>query len=218
MSEFVLTLIWSTGCSAALSLALVWLLRTWIGERVRGSIRAEYAEKLESHKAILKAQGDVELEKLRSTLAVAAVERNALTNGLTQRRFDAIAVIHGSLRNFYDAVAELVHPMRPAGGASEMERQQAVHEAWKAFNQAFREQTIFLTADSASMIVDIRQMLVSNANMFNWVVSNENNPDRSTKWMEVHDSVSRKVHDSIVVLEGELRKLMGDTSPNKEAA
>lgn len=194
-------------------MAVVWILRTWISERLRASIQAEYSRELESHKANLKAQADVELEKLRSTLAVAAVERNALINGLSQRRFDAIAAIHGPLLDLYDSVAELVHPVRFSGGVSDADRQQAVAEAWRAFNQAFREQTIFLTTASAAMIVEIRQLLVSNANLFNLVVSNENHPDRTAKWIEVHESVSGKVRAAIDVLENELRRLMGDTSP-----
>ncbi|WP_394475088.1 hypothetical protein [Ralstonia mannitolilytica] len=217
MNEFVKTLLWSAGSSVVLSGALVWLLRIWIGERVRGAIQAEYAEKLESLKAALKAQGDVELEKLRSTLAIAAVERNALTNSLVQRRFDAIAAVHGPLLHFYRAVADLVDPVRLAGGPTDAERQKAVLDAWKSFNQAFLEQTIFLTAGTASMIAEIRQLLVSNANLFNMVVSNERSPDRTAKWIEVHESVSGKVRKAISTLEAELRGLMGDKESFEES-
>ncbi len=86
----------SAGVSAALSCALVWLARTWIGERLRSAIQAEYAAKLEtlkvqlkaeadtqleSHKATLKARGDVELEKLRSALAISAAVQSTKYGG-----------------------------------------------------------------------------------------------------------------------------------------
>lgn len=213
MSDFAELLLWSTGSSVAFSGALVWLLRTWIGERVRAAVQAEYAEKLESHKALLKAQGDVEIERLRSTLAIAAVERNALRTGLVQRRFDAIAAVHGPLLHFYQAVADLVSPLRLAGGPSEEERQTAARVAWEAFNEAFLDQSIFLTASTARMIGEIRQLLVSNANLFNMVVTDERNPERMKQWIAVHESVSGKVNDAIAELEAELRGLMGDDAP-----
>lgn len=210
MSEFVLTVLWSTGTSVVLSGAVVWLLRTWIGERMRNAIQTEYAEKLESHKALLRARGDVELEKLRSTLAIAAAERNVTVTSLVQRRFDAIAAIHGPLLNFYQAVADLVEPMRLRGTATTEERGEAVVNAWRDFNSAARHQTIFLTAETALMIDQIRQLLVSNANLFNMVVADERNPHSTAKWIEVHKSVSEDVRGAITKLEAELRALMGD--------
>lgn len=86
----------SAAVSAALSCALVWLARTWIGERLRSAIQAEYAAKLEtlkvqmkaeadtqleSHKVKLKARGDVELEKLRAALAISAAVQSTKYGG-----------------------------------------------------------------------------------------------------------------------------------------
>jgi hypothetical protein len=109
-SDFAVMLLSSAGASMVLSGALVWLLRTWIGERLRGAIHAEYAEKpetlkvqlqadaalkLETYRATLKGQGDAELEKLCVSLAIAAAARNAQYGGLVERRFEAIAAVHG---------------------------------------------------------------------------------------------------------------------------
>jgi len=55
----------SIAVSAPLSLALVFLLRSWISERLRQSIAHEYALQLETHRATLKAEYDVALERLR---------------------------------------------------------------------------------------------------------------------------------------------------------
>jgi hypothetical protein len=53
--------------SASLSLALVWLARSWIAERLRAAIAHEYAEKLERHRADLASSNDAALERLRAT-------------------------------------------------------------------------------------------------------------------------------------------------------
>ncbi|WLE97212.1 MAG: hypothetical protein QTN59_21385 [Candidatus Electrothrix communis] len=42
---------------------LAFLFRTWISERLKGAIKNEYDEKLETHKANLRAETEVELEK-----------------------------------------------------------------------------------------------------------------------------------------------------------
>jgi hypothetical protein len=62
--------IFSGGATGAL---LVWLLRGWISERLKQSIRHEYSQKLETHKAELNAriqalQHENQLQQLRTSL------------------------------------------------------------------------------------------------------------------------------------------------------
>lgn len=77
MNDFVTTILASASVSAALSAALVWLAKTWIGERIKDAIKHEYDQKLESHKASLKSAHDRELERLKSQLGELSAERNA---------------------------------------------------------------------------------------------------------------------------------------------
>ncbi len=103
--DFAVVMLSSAGVSVVLTPALVWLLHTWIGERVRGAIQAEYAEKLESlraqlqadaalkletYRATLKGQGDAELEKLRASLAIAEPGTTKLSNGSNSSESDAV--------------------------------------------------------------------------------------------------------------------------------
>lgn len=50
------------------------IFRTWISERIKNTIKSEYDQKLETHKAILKSQSDVEIERLKSQLALIGIE------------------------------------------------------------------------------------------------------------------------------------------------
>lgn len=77
VTDFVTTVLASATVSAALTSALVWLAKSWIGERIKGAIQHEYNEKLESHKAKLEVEHDRDLEQLRSELGEASAERNA---------------------------------------------------------------------------------------------------------------------------------------------
>lgn len=64
--NFTLTTIASAGVSAVLLAALGWLFRSWIGERLKASIKHEYDDRLEKLKAELKSQGDAHLTSLKS--------------------------------------------------------------------------------------------------------------------------------------------------------
>lgn len=77
MNDFVTIVLASATVSAALTAALVWLTKSWIGERIKGAIQHEYSEKLESHKAQLKVQHERDLEKMKSQFGEASAERNA---------------------------------------------------------------------------------------------------------------------------------------------
>jgi antitoxin (DNA-binding transcriptional repressor) of toxin-antitoxin stability system len=61
-----LTVLTSLTASGALAAALLWLTRNWLSERLKQSIQHEYSQKLEAHKAQLKAANDVALEQLKT--------------------------------------------------------------------------------------------------------------------------------------------------------
>lgn len=220
------------GTSIITTGVLTFVLRSWFTERLKGSIQTEYAQKLETlkaqlkadadarlevHKANLKASGDVELEKLRSQLAASAAERNTLMNALTQRRFEAIAKIHASLTRFYKALAALTAAFRPTG-TDEQKLMQDLFDASLLFDESFVEQQIFLTGSTAKRIEDIRQTMVSKANLFQYTVAwDVNSPERPQRWMELDIAVRGPVSDAMKELAHELRVLLGD-KPELEAS
>jgi len=57
----IVTILSSAGVSALLSAGLIFLARNWLSERIKGAIKNEYDQKLESHKAQLRAQNDTTL-------------------------------------------------------------------------------------------------------------------------------------------------------------
>ncbi|GAB6847582.1 hypothetical protein [Paraburkholderia kururiensis] len=228
MRDFVLTVLSSTVVSTALCGLLVWLVRTWMGERLRGAIQTEYAEKLESlkaqlqadaalkletHKATVKAQGDVELEKLRASLAIAAAAHNAQYGGLVERRFDAIASVHGMLLRFHQAVHQMVQPNLFVAGPPNEERSDAVYKASVDFENAYPDKKIFLPKSLSDQIDHIRQSLVSNANVYQMLVVPKQDYERH---LEIYLKVNNELPTTIAALESELRALMGDEQNLKQ--
>lgn len=224
LGDFAVVMLSSAGTSAALCSALVWLARTWIGERLRNAIQAEYAAKLEmlkaqlkadadkqleSHKAILQAQNAVELERLRAQLAIAAAERNAHLSGLVPRRFDAIAATYGNLVRFQQAVAELVQGWEFNGGPTRDERAKEVADAFEAFSTDFRRQKVYLTQRSADRVGAIGQPLLSSANIYTLVISRHQG--MHDQWIDVLDRVTNGAPAAMKLLETDLRALLGDS-------
>jgi hypothetical protein len=218
--DFAVTLLSSAGVSAALCGVLVWLARAWIGERLRGAIQAEYAEKLETlkaqlqaeaalkletYRATLKAQGDVELEKLRASLAIAAAERNAQAGNLLQRRFDAIATLHAQLLRVHAAgqrrQGQFTYPDAPDSRVETL-------EAVRAFSEAYRDWGIFLPKRTADRIDGIIEAISMSFAFVSTALQTEEPARR--KLQEGIERLGRDISATVADLEVELRALMGD--------
>ena len=63
--DFAFTVLSSAAVSGALAGLLLWFTKAWIGERLKHAIKAEYDEKLESHKAQLRSEIDTALDQMR---------------------------------------------------------------------------------------------------------------------------------------------------------
>lgn len=65
MSEEIIRLITSITSGGVAGGVIIYLSRSWLSERLKGSISHEYQMKLESHKAELKAEQQVAIEKIK---------------------------------------------------------------------------------------------------------------------------------------------------------
>lgn len=86
----------SGGISGAI---LVWLLRNWISERLKQSIKHEYSEKLEIHKAQLKTELDSRIEKIKHEYELNTL-RTSLFFDHQREAFNAL------LKNILDLINE----------------------------------------------------------------------------------------------------------------
>jgi short subunit dehydrogenase-like uncharacterized protein len=100
VENFVAQVLASATVSTALSAILVWLTKTWISGRLRGSIKSESDQRLEAHKAQRKAQSDIEIEKLRSQLSISATEHQVRFANLHEKRAEVITTTYSLLRTY----------------------------------------------------------------------------------------------------------------------
>jgi len=110
--------------SAATTGVLVWLFKSWISERLKKSIEYEYSLKLEAHKAMLKAEYDSQLTKLKAEqemklehikteLFIRSAERNTKFTKTFERMAEYLEGVYvrvikiSTLLNHYSVMAEV---------------------------------------------------------------------------------------------------------------
>lgn len=224
--DFAVTVISSAAVSAALSGLLLWLTKTWVSERLKNAIKAEYDTKLESHKAQLKAEfdkqiethkaqlkakSDVELEQLKSSLSIAASQKNTTFSQLHARRVDVIANTYGKLKRLHDCVANYIKPFESTGERTREERRKEVFEASIDFAPYYSQNEIFLSQPVAEAIRSVNQELVSISNIYIFAVELPQTPD-VLQWMSITEKFEGSVKDALSGLEKQLRQLLGDES------
>ena len=101
---------------------MIWLTKSWISERLKNSIKNEYDEKLETHKAQLKAQADIESERLRSQLSIAATEHQVKFSSLHDKRAEVIAELYGLLVQAHWDAGSFISPVEFGGEPTKKEK------------------------------------------------------------------------------------------------
>ncbi len=214
VSAFFVQVMSSTIVSSLLVGAGVWVARSWITERLKTAIKAEYDEKLETHKAELKAKSDVEIEKLRSDLAIAAAERHVRFANLHEMRAEVIAETYSRLADLHRKIANYVKIFEPAGDKPRNERRSEAADAHKEFMEYFARRVIFIPKATSAKLEKINQDLVSAYYKFFWSVDMTKGETTSgtDKWVEVFNSVNEDIAVALNDLQDDLRNLLGDES------
>jgi len=226
MFDTVVTVLFSVGISTALSAALVWLLRSWIGERLKNAIKHEYDAKLESHKAQLKAALDLEIEthkarlqadnaalveQLKADLQIAAFEHQVRFSRLHEDVARTVSETYSRLYNWAVAVERYVSVFERASGPSKKERRTAVADAMKDFADYFRPRKLYLPKQLANRIKAFEEKLFGLATEFMIGVEqggDDRYPDRDT-WAKVDKAMHEEARPLFEALEDEFRRLLG---------
>lgn len=211
ISYFIWQLIVSAGVSATLSSLLIWIAKSWLSERLSQSIRSEYNQKLETHKAQLKASSDVEIERLRSQLNIFATEHQIRYAKMHVARAEVIAETYSLLKELYICLADYVKLFEPAGGVARGQRRERAYEALTKFKSYYPPKLIFLPSDVADHLVEIDKELTLAFNEFYLGVerSQAMGSDDASMWIKIIDRINAEIQPAYKSLETEFRKLIG---------
>ena len=196
-----------SGVTAAI---VVWLAKLWLSERIKTAIKSEYDEKLETHKAQLKAQSEVAIERLRSQLHSASLEHEIRFSRLHEMRANAISETYSCLKEMYFRLADYVKPFEPAGGSTQQERFKRLIESYREFNEAYSKKLIFFPTSTANKLEAIDRSCSEAGSEFRNLVEPQSFPDRTKRWIEIHKRVSTDIDTALQELEVEFRRLLGE--------
>lgn len=228
-SSYLLEVITSATVSATFSGLLLWLTKSWISERLKNAIKSEYDQKLETHKSELKArtdadiethkaqlksQMDIEVEKLKSTLSVAATERNIRFSRLHEERAAVIAETYSLLKEVYIALGNYVKIFEPAGDLPREERRQIASDAHSDFRKYYPKKIIYIPKSTVEKLETINRELVKTFNEFAYSVDRRpgSNDTNLEKWQQIFERMQGEMKEALEDLEDEFRKLLGDES------
>jgi hypothetical protein len=199
----------SAAVSAALTGFLVWLTKTWIGERLKNAIKAEYDQQLETHKAQLKTASDVEVERLKAQLSLDASERIVLFTRLQERRFEVIAETYALLRALHEAI-------RTYKPFTEPEKDERVTNAFNALRMYYPKKDIFLPASTAEKITAIHDELVKIFEEYRGEKKETPAGIMAASFVRrvfsARAQLNRQMAVALAELANELRTLLGDTN------
>ncbi len=190
------------------------IFRTWISERIKNAIKNEYDQKLETHKAILKSQSDVEIERLKSQLALVGIEHQIRFSKLHEMRATVVADTYEKLRDLHHRLSEYVQIFEPAGGKPKDQRRQIAYESHEAFRSYLQTKLIFFPKSTADKLEKINQDLVRAFNNFTFGVemAPQMGGNSAEKWMEVFEAVKGEIKVALDEIEAEFRELLGEKS------
>lgn len=214
LSQFLTYILTSVTVSGLLSAALIWLAKSTIAERLKNSIKNEYDQKLETHKAQLKAQSDVEIEKFRSQLSISATEHEVRFSRLHEKRAEIIAETYSLLKQLFVRLGDYVKVFEPAGDLPKEERRKLAVEAHQNFRSYYGTKLIFFPKTTEAKLQDIDLQLVKTLNEFviGVEMTQRHGGDGFEKWMQILERVNGEIKTALSELEDEFRKLMGDES------
>jgi hypothetical protein len=224
---------WAIGSFAGAGLTVL-ALRTWLSERIKGSIKAEYDEKietlkaqlksqydleLETRKAQLKSQSDIEIEQLKSRLNIAATQQQVQFSGLHVKRAEVIAQVYASLNMLLLAVGKYTAIFEPAGMPPREERAKKAVEAINSFMMLYRDNRIFIPRSTTVKLDEIQSAIRGAFIEFQWGVDYVGRGTRQTgdadKWIKVSQTLEKVSKVALIELEDDFRRLLGDQATHE---
>ena len=216
LSAFSLQLLSSAAVSAFLSGFLIWLTKSWISERLKNSIKNEYDEKLETHKAQLKAQADIESERLRSQLSIAATEHQVKFSSLHVKRAGVIAELCSLLVQAHWDAGSFISPVEFVGEPTKKEKYVTAMNAIADFFRFFEKNKIYLPADLCELLQKfvhtMRQKVIGfgvYVQIDEDALAPQSHEKKHDAWIASWEYFDKEVPVARAALEHEFRSILG---------
>jgi hypothetical protein len=210
--ELAVSILSSLTVSAALTASLVFLARSWIGERLKNAIKHEYDQKMETFKAQLQAEHQREIETLKARLQIATSTHQVQFASLHAKIAETVAELYARIVRIRRAVADYVKVMESSNEPSKEERRKVVAAAFGDFHDYYGPHRLYLQEESIKIIDEFDRTLFDTVNDFMWQVEfplSKGERHDVKAWGNAHRTIADTVPMLLRNLEEEFRKLLG---------
>lgn len=209
-SSVVTSLVFGGGIAGV----IVWLSKTWLSERIKNQIKSEYDQKLETHKAELKRDSDILIERTRSKLSISAKENELKFARLQERRAEVIAEVYAKIHKLYFLFGACILMFSRGDAAGNNSRLDAATAARSDLYQYYSVRIIFLPQKTAENLQKLDEEITMTLGKFARRVNNTEqwNDKTDQDWIEICNHMTGEIKNIKIELENEFRQLMGDNT------
>lgn len=214
--NFAVSIISSLTVSGALTGIMIFLAKNTISERIKNSIKSEYEQKLETHKAQLKASSDREIEKLRAELNLTATEHQVRFSDLHIKRAEIIGRVYEQFVVLFNSGTAFSSPIQSGNVDREVQFRTSMNHIHE-FYQYFDRNRIYIPATLCARIVplvdSIQGKVLSlgiHAHVNLSSIDREQRTSVMDAWNQAWEFFSKEIPNARELLETEFRSLLGD--------
>ena len=201
--------------------AISWLLKSWISERLKNSIKHEYGAKLESYKSDLKRDNDIYLLELRSqieksnfliehNLELAKLEHQIKNAGSYQDILSAIKSIHSKLIKIQQSLSSYVSIFESSEGPSKEERRKQKIKLVKEFWVEFNDNRILFNENLDKEITSYIHSVTDTGIKFMLKVEQDNeNHNMVDDWTDIDKQVTELWNTVLKSIRQQFRDIIG---------
>lgn len=199
---------WVTSSAATTSVLAFagFLARHWIIERLTTSIKYEYEKELATHKADLKRNYDVQLEKLKAELA----QQHSRFSHVFEDTAATIVTNYQKLLALKDAYDNYTQMLEPA---SREENIKVLREKAADFFKFYQPNKIFIPKDTSAKIDKLYHALSSATMQFSMALTESKMPNREAdsygKLFNTFFETNDKIPSLLLLLEDDFQSILG---------
>ena len=195
--EYVYQILISAVSSSALIGIVIFIFRAWFIERLKGSIKFEYDQKIEAYKK--------ELEKH-------TLEHNVVFTQLHMQRITVISECYAYLNDVHNALKEYTKIFSPVGDTKIECRRKDFTNTMNKFMKFYRKRRLFIPKEHTILIDKINKDFKESYYDFHYAVdANHYTPqERTMKWLEIDNKVGVGISKTLAELENAFRESLGE--------
>lgn len=195
--------------SAIISTIFSSIFGVWLSTHIRASIQSEYDQKLQTHKASLDSQNNLNLQTMRNEFELKSKIIEIEKGWGHQKMAEALCELHDSLHTYKGKINDYVTIFQGEEYTDPTRYQMAI-EAFNEFKNAYLKKRILIPDSIAEKIESFVMQLQDQARRYNSQVARRHTSVGSGDiWNEI-DKFVREDGDKIIrSLETESKKIMG---------